>query len=121
MTIAERAPGDRKRLARLVRTEKLASPGGRSRATLLVIGGEEAPVIAHMPTNRTIDYLEISVINLTAAKRFYQDVFGWSFTDYGPTYASFARSEAGIDGGFEQVRVAAAEGAGVGGAVRDGP
>ncbi len=56
-----------------------------------------------MPQDQTIDYLEISVTDLAAAKRFYGEVFGWSFTDYGPTYASFARDAAGIDGGLEQV------------------
>ena len=56
-----------------------------------------------MPQDLTIDYLEISVTDLAAAKQFYGDVFGWSFTDYGPTYASFGRNDAGIDGGFEQV------------------
>ena len=53
--------------------------------------------------DRTIDYIEISVTDLPAAKRFFGEVFGWSFTDYGPTYASFSPAEAGIDGGFEQV------------------
>ena len=52
---------------------------------------------------RTINYHEISVSDLIAAKQFYGDVFGWSFTDYGPSYASFTSTEAGIDGGFEQV------------------
>jgi predicted enzyme related to lactoylglutathione lyase/tetratricopeptide (TPR) repeat protein len=36
----------------------------------------------------------------SAARRFFGDVFGWSFTDYGP---SFAAADAGIDGCFEQV------------------
>ncbi len=53
--------------------------------------------------DRTINYLEISVADLGEAKTFYSDVFGWSFTDYGPTYASFAAADAGIDGGLEQV------------------
>ncbi|MEM7808970.1 MAG: VOC family protein [Planctomycetota bacterium] len=53
--------------------------------------------------DNTINYLEISVADLAAAKAFYGEVFGWSFTDYGPTYASFTAAQAGIDGGLEQV------------------
>ena len=53
--------------------------------------------------DRTINYLEISVGDLAAAKAFYGEAFGWTFTDYGPAYASFSSAEAGIDGGFEQV------------------
>src|SRR5690606_8119139 len=29
---------------------------------------------------------------------FYSRIFGWSFTDYGPTYAAFSE---GLDGGFD--------------------
>ena len=32
------------------------------------------------------------------AKRFYGDIFGWEFIDYGPEYASF--NEGRLDGGF---------------------
>lgn len=32
-------------------------------------------------------------------KAFYGEAFGWSFTDYGPTYA--APRDAGLDGGFQ--------------------
>lgn len=45
-----------------------------------------------------IDYLELPGGDLTAVKRFYRAAFGWSFTDYGPTYAAF---EEGLDGGFQ--------------------
>ena len=34
-----------------------------------------------------IDYIELTVSNLAAAKVFYGEVFGWAFTDYGPGYA----------------------------------
>ena len=50
-----------------------------------------------------IDYVEFSVRDLPEAQRFFAAALGWSFTDYGPTYASFSSAEAGIDGGFEQV------------------
>ncbi len=34
-----------------------------------------------------IDYIELTVHDLAAAKAFYGGVFGWAFTDYGPGYA----------------------------------
>jgi predicted enzyme related to lactoylglutathione lyase len=45
-----------------------------------------------------IDYLELPGGDLAATKQFYRQAFGWSFTDYGPTYAAF---EEGLDGGFD--------------------
>ena len=45
-----------------------------------------------------IDYVELPGGDLIATKRFYQAAFGWSFTDYGPSYAAF---EEGLDGGFD--------------------
>jgi predicted enzyme related to lactoylglutathione lyase len=44
-----------------------------------------------------IDYVELHGGDLVATKRFYEQAFGWSFTDYGPTYAAF---DEGLDGGF---------------------
>jgi uncharacterized protein len=38
-------------------------------------------------THHAIDYIEISVRDVTAAKRFYAAAFGWQFNDYGPSYA----------------------------------
>jgi predicted enzyme related to lactoylglutathione lyase len=34
------------------------------------------------------NYLELPVRDVPAAKAFYASVFGWSFTDFGPDYAS---------------------------------
>ena len=34
-----------------------------------------------------INYVELPAANLAAAKEFYSKVFGWSLTDFGPTYA----------------------------------
>ncbi|HEY5071590.1 MAG TPA: VOC family protein [Caulobacteraceae bacterium] len=45
-----------------------------------------------------IDYVEFPAGDLTATKRFYEGAFGWSFTDYGPSYAAFEGQ--GTDGGF---------------------
>jgi predicted enzyme related to lactoylglutathione lyase len=50
--------------------------------------------------DRRIDYIEFAVTDLAAAKSFYSAVFGWSFTDYGPEYASFFDGRLG--GGFRQ-------------------
>lgn len=46
-----------------------------------------------------IDYVEFKANDLEKIKSFYHQLFGWEFTDYGPTYTSF--SESGISGGFE--------------------
>ncbi len=45
-----------------------------------------------------IDYIEIPVLDVSEAKRFYGDLFGWKFVDYGPDYASF--NDGRMDGGF---------------------
>ena len=45
-----------------------------------------------------IDYNEIPVTDMEAAKAFYGTAFGWTFIDFGPTYASF--ENAGIEGGL---------------------
>ena len=34
-----------------------------------------------------LDYLELAVTDLAAARAFYAAAFGWEFNDYGPTYA----------------------------------
>jgi uncharacterized protein len=45
-----------------------------------------------------IDYVEQPGGPLEAVKAFYQQAFGWRFTDYGPSYAAFSE---GLDGGFD--------------------
>ena len=45
-----------------------------------------------------IDYNEIPVTDMAAAKAFYAGAFGWDFIDFGPTYAAF--ENAGLDGGL---------------------
>jgi uncharacterized protein len=37
-----------------------------------------------------IDYIEIPVTDIEAAKAFYASAFGWSLVDYGPDYAGIA-------------------------------
>lgn len=54
-----------------------------------------------MSTHHAIDYVEISFPDLAAAKAFYGSAFGWTFTDYGPTYTGFASNGTDEDGGFD--------------------
>ncbi|SDD58001.1 VOC family protein [Auraticoccus monumenti] len=37
--------------------------------------------------HHVIDYVELGVTDLPAARSFYEQAFGWAFTDYGPGYA----------------------------------
>jgi len=50
--------------------------------------------------NTLINYIEFKANDLEKIKAFYTQAFGWSFTDYGPTYTAF--SESGLEGGFEK-------------------
>jgi len=45
-----------------------------------------------------IDYVEFPGGEMAPLKRFYEQAFGWRFTDYGPTYAAMSE---GLDGGFD--------------------
>ena len=47
----------------------------------------------------SLNYLELPVAEMAETKRFYADVLGWTFTDYGPTYA--AAASGGIVVGFQ--------------------
>ncbi len=48
--------------------------------------------------DRRVDYVEFLATDIKATKAFYTRVFGWQFTDYGPTYTSFADGR--LAGGF---------------------
>lgn len=45
--------------------------------------------------HHAIDYVELTVTDLEAAKGFYSSAFGWQFNDYGPEYAGIANPSAG--------------------------
>ena len=45
-----------------------------------------------------IDYIEFAVTDIERAKSFYGNVFGWTFTSYGPDYCAF--SDGRMSGGF---------------------
>lgn len=54
------------------------------------------------PLHHSLDYVELVVTDLDAAKRFFADAFGWTFTDYGPGYAGIVspRGEGAEVGGL---------------------
>ena len=45
--------------------------------------------------DRRIDYIEFSATDIPTTKQFYEQAFGWEFTDYGPDYSSFADGRLG--------------------------
>ncbi|MBH3386572.1 VOC family protein [Pseudomonas juntendi] len=49
-------------------------------------------------SDRQIDNIEFNVSDIARSKAFYGHVFGWRFTDYGPTYSEF--SDGRLTGGF---------------------
>lgn len=51
-----------------------------------------------MSDHHHINYVELAASDLAQTKVFFNDVFGWSFTDYGPDYTTFSQS--GLEGGF---------------------
>ena len=53
-----------------------------------------------MNIHEKINYVELPARDLPATKLFFEQVFGWTFTDYGPEYCAF--SDQGLDGGFFQ-------------------
>lgn len=51
--------------------------------------------------NKSINYIELPLVDKVATMDFYSTLFGWEFTEWGEGYISF--SGAGIDGGFNGV------------------
>lgn len=52
--------------------------------------------------HHTIDYIELAVVDMAEAKRFYSAAFGWSFNDYRPEYAGIQRVGGGEVGGMRK-------------------
>jgi uncharacterized protein len=50
--------------------------------------------------DRRIDYIEFVVADIPRSRDFYGRAFGWSFTDYGPSYCEF--DDGRLKGGFAQ-------------------
>ena len=51
-----------------------------------------------MNRHEKINYVELPARDMEKTKRFFGEVFGWAFQDYGPEYIAF--SDQGLDGGF---------------------
>ncbi|MDH3634414.1 MAG: VOC family protein [Gammaproteobacteria bacterium] len=51
-----------------------------------------------MKQHEKLNYVELPARDLDATKRFFNEVFGWTFEDFGPGYCAF--SDQGLDGGF---------------------
>lgn len=49
-------------------------------------------------THHAIDYIELTVPDIAAAKSFYGGAFGWAFNDYGPGYAGIRGVERELGG-----------------------
>lgn len=58
-----------------------------------------------MSAHEKIDYVEFPAKDLASTRAFFQEVFGWSFEDYGSDYIAF--SGQGLDGGFFSSELAA--------------
>ncbi len=52
----------------------------------------------HKSLPNTIDYIEMPSRDLAATKRFFTELFGWSFEDYGLEYCAF--DDGRMAGGF---------------------
>jgi hypothetical protein len=63
-------------------------------------GCDSISTLAQARHDRRIDYVEVPVPDVAKAKAFYGRVFGWSFTDYGPDYASF--NDGRLSGGLRE-------------------
>jgi predicted enzyme related to lactoylglutathione lyase len=57
-----------------------------------------AETMSQADQDRRVDYIEFPATNMKETKKFYSEVFGWDFTDYGPDYTSF--SDGRLAGGF---------------------
>ncbi len=56
-------------------------------------------------THHAIDYIELMVSDLPAAKAFYGSAFGWTFNDYGPDYSGIRSPDGeGEVGGLNPAR-----------------
>lgn len=54
--------------------------------------------MSHAGHDRQIDNIEFNVADIARSKAFCGDAFGWTFTDYGPTYTEF--TDGRLQGGF---------------------
>jgi len=60
--------------------------------------------------DQKIDYVEFPASNFDVVQVFYENTFGWTFTDFGPEYRAF--SDGRLDGGFRLADVRSTTAAG---------
>jgi len=70
-------------------------------ATTLAFAQQEQKTVETKSNDGRIDYIEFPATDVAKTKAFYERVFGWKFTDYGPDYTSF--EDGRIAGGFTKV------------------
>jgi catechol 2,3-dioxygenase-like lactoylglutathione lyase family enzyme len=54
--------------------------------------------MGHPGNDRRIDNIEFAVSDIARSRAFYGKAFGWTFTDFGPTYCEF--SDGRLTGGL---------------------
>ena len=47
-----------------------------------------------MNIHHTINYIELSAVDISATKQFYATAFDWQFNEYGPDYVGIQRKDA---------------------------
>ena len=69
-------------------------------ASAISFAQQEQKTVDNRANNGRIDYIEFPATDVAKTKVFYERVFGWKFTDYGPDYTSF--EDGRIAGGFSK-------------------
>ncbi len=64
----------------------------------VAVTSTENELMSQAEQDRRVDYIEFLTTNIEQTKKFYSEVFGWEFTDYGPDYTSF--TDGRLAGGF---------------------
>jgi uncharacterized protein len=67
-------------------------------AATLAFAQQEQKNVDNKVNNARIDYIEFPATDIARTKAFYEQAFGWKFTDYGPDYTSF--EDGRLSGGF---------------------
>lgn len=62
------------------------------------------------PVHHRINYIELTVSDIDAARAFYGDAFGWTFNEYGPDYAGIRGDDGGEVGGLSKGETIGADG-----------
>jgi len=66
--------------------------------------------VAKNAQNHKINYLEFTTPDIEGVKKFYAEVFGWQFKDWGPDYIDCMAENAGLALGFARGAVLEAKG-----------